>query len=251
MGLSGGIASGKSTVSRIIQDHGIPLIDLDEIARIVVRKNSPTLKRLVSEFGPTILNEDGTLNRGELGRLAFVSKDRTRALNRITHSAIRRVMVWRLIRLWLKGCQRVVVDTPLLIEAGLYKWCAEVVIVWWYVFGSNCSNDDQQLRRMLSRDRSKGIAEEDAKARLAAQMPLSKKIQYADVVIDNSVDASESSPPRLRAEVGRLIARWRHDSQRPLARVLWLLSWFVPPFGLLWGLIVTWIRAQRRVKRTE
>lgn len=133
MGLTGGIASGKSTVSRIIREHGIPLIDLDEIARTVVRKNSPTLKRLVIEFGPTILEADGTLNRAALGRLAFRNKESTRALNRITHSAIRRVMAWRLLCLWLTGCKRVVVDTPLLIEAGLYKWCAEVVIVWWYV----------------------------------------------------------------------------------------------------------------------
>ena len=133
MGLTCGIASGKSTVSRIIREHGIPLIDLDEIARTVVRKNSPTLKRLVIEFGPTILEADGTLNRAALGRLAFRNKESTRALNRITHSAIRRVMAWRLLCLWLTGCKRVVVDTPLLIEAGLYKWCAEVVIVWWYV----------------------------------------------------------------------------------------------------------------------
>ena len=119
MGLTGGIASGKSTVSRIIREHGIPLIDLDEIARTVVRKNSPTLKRLVIEFGPTILEADGTLNRAALGRLAFRNKESTRALNRITHSAIRRVMAWRLLCLWLTGCKRVVVDTPLLIEAGL------------------------------------------------------------------------------------------------------------------------------------
>lgn len=133
VGLSGGIASGKSTVSRILRENRIPLIDLDEIASLVVQKDSPTLKRLAADFGPSILNEDGTLNRGELGRLAFSSKERTRALNRITHSAIRRVLIWRLIRLWLSGAKRVVVDTPLLIEVGLYKWCAEVVIVWWYV----------------------------------------------------------------------------------------------------------------------
>lgn len=134
MGLTGGIASGKSTVSRIVREHGIPLIDLDEIARVVVQKNTPTLKRLVTEFGPSILQEDGSLNRAQLGRIAFYDKERTRTLNRITHSAIRRVMTWRLLRLWLTGCKRVVVDTPLLIEAGLYKWCAEVIIVWWYVF---------------------------------------------------------------------------------------------------------------------
>jgi len=137
VGLSGGIASGKSTVSRILQENQIPLIDLDVLARVVVQKGSPTLNKLVKEFGPTILNQDKSLNRAELGRLAFSSKDRTRALNKITHSAIRRALVWRLLQLWLTGTRRVVVDTPLLIEAGLYKWCAEIIIVRWYVIFSH------------------------------------------------------------------------------------------------------------------
>lgn len=133
VGLTGGIASGKSTVSRVLRENGVPLIDLDELARVVVRKGTSTLRQLVKEFGPTILHSDGTLNRPELGRLAFADKSRTRVLNRITHSAIRRAMVWRLLYYWLKGADRVVVDSPLLIEAGMYKWCAEVVVVWWYV----------------------------------------------------------------------------------------------------------------------
>lgn len=249
VGLSGGIASGKSTVSRILQENQIPLIDLDVLARVVVQKGSRTLQKLVKEFGPSILNPDQTLNRGELGRLAFANKERTRALNKITHSAIRRAMLWRLLRLWLTGAQRVVVDTPLLIEAGLYKWCAEVVIVRWYVPVSNVSDESQQLKRMLQRDEAKGLTEDDAKSRLAAQMPLSQKVAYADVVIDNGIEAKESSPPRLRAEVGKLVSRWRHESRRLSFTILWLLSWLVPPFGLLYGLVVTYIRAQRHKRR--
>ncbi|WFD21522.1 dephospho-CoA kinase [Malassezia equina] len=229
VGLSGGIASGKSTVSRILQENQIPLIDLDVLARVVVQKGSRTLQKLVKEFGPSILNPDQTLNRSELGRLAFANKERTRALNKITHSAIRRAMLWRLLRLWLTGAQRVVVDTPLLIEAGF--------------------DESQQLKRMLQRDEAKGLTEDDAKSRLAAQMPLSQKVSYADVVIDNCIEAKESSPPRLRAEVGKLVARWRHESRRLSFTILWLLSWLVPPFGLLYGLVVTYIRAQRQKRR--
>ncbi len=103
---------------------------------------------------------------------------------------------------------------------------------------------------MLLRDQAKGLTMDDAKARLNAQMPLAKKIPFADVVIDNSIDAAESSPPRLRAEVARVISRWRRESRRPMFVLLWLLCWLVPPVGLLWGLFVTWLRARKQAKRT-
>lgn len=103
---------------------------------------------------------------------------------------------------------------------------------------------------MLLRDQTKGLTLDDAKARLNAQMPLAKKIQYADVVIDNSIDAPESSPPRLRAEVARVISRWRRESRQPVLVLLWLLCWLVPPLGLLWGLFVTWLRARKQAQRT-
>lgn len=102
---------------------------------------------------------------------------------------------------------------------------------------------------MLSRDANKGLTESDARSRLAAQMALSQKVEYADVVIDNSIDATESSPPRLRAEVGKLLARWRRESRQPSFTLLWLLSWLVPPFGLLWGLLVTFMRSRARAQR--
>lgn len=91
---------------------------------------------------------------------------------------------------------------------------------------------------MLQRDAAKGITEEDARKRLGSQMPLSQKLLYADVVIDNSVTAADAVPPRLRGEVGHLCARWRREAREPLRRLLWLLSWIVPPFGLVYGLLV-------------
>ena len=139
IGLTGGIASGKSTVSKLFREHGIQVIDLDEIAHAVVQRGSPTLKRLVAAFGDEILNDDQTLNRAELGRRAFGNKEKTKLLNKITHGAIRRVLAFRLIKLWLTGARCVVVDTPLLIEAGLYQWCAMNVVVWWCVAISNAA----------------------------------------------------------------------------------------------------------------
>lgn len=109
------------------------MVDLDEIAVEVVKPGTPTPRRLAETFGTDILNEDRSLNRAELGRRAFGDKEKTKQLNQITHGAIRRVMLFRLIKLWLTGARCAVVDTPLLIEAGLYKWCAQTVVVWWYV----------------------------------------------------------------------------------------------------------------------
>ncbi|WFD29693.1 dephospho-CoA kinase [Malassezia sp. CBS 17886] len=245
VGLSGGIASGKSTVVRLLREQGIPLVDLDELARDVVEKGAPTLRRLEHAFGSCILNEDGTLNRAELGRIAFSDPARTKELNRITHAAIRRRLAWILVRLWLRGTRRVVVDTPLLIEAGLYKWCADVVLVW-------ASSESHQFARMMRRDgASKGLTEADARARLAAQHNLSAKLAYADIIVDNSVDADVVPSPHLRAQVGALVKRWRREDSQPLHVVLWLLCWICPPFGLLWGFIMARLRNARREQRLQ
>lgn len=138
VGLTGGIASGKSTVSSLLSSsHHIPLIDLDVLAREVVRPtdSSRTLQSLVREFGPEILREDGTLDRPALGRLCFgegaEKEGRRRKLNAITHRAIRRRMVWKLLVNWVRGEKVTVVDAPLLVEAGLWKWCGQAVLVWW------------------------------------------------------------------------------------------------------------------------
>ncbi|PWN50863.1 dephospho-CoA kinase [Violaceomyces palustris] len=133
VGLTGGIASGKSTVSKLISQHPskIPLIDLDVLARKVVEPGQPALKALVKEFGESILEEDGSLNRPALGRLVFGDEERRKILNRLTHGAIRRRMAWEILIHWIKGEKVVVVDTPLLVEAGMWKWCGEMVLVWW------------------------------------------------------------------------------------------------------------------------
>jgi dephospho-CoA kinase len=134
VGLTGGIASGKSTVSSLLQNkHHLPLIDLDLLAREVVRPtdSSRTLSKLVAHFGSGILQEDGTLDRPVLGRQVFRNEEERKVLNAITHRAIRKRMAWTLLWNWVRGVKVTVVDTPLLIEAGLWRWCGELVVVWW------------------------------------------------------------------------------------------------------------------------
>ncbi|ETS65295.1 dephospho- kinase [Moesziomyces aphidis] len=256
VGLTGGIASGKSTASYLISNHpaGIPIIDLDLLAREVVEPGQPALAALRSAFGATVINEsDGTLNRAELGRLAFATPEKTKVLNKITHGAIRRRMVWKLIGYWVRGYKVVVVDTPLLVEAGLWKFCGELVLVY-------CRRQDQ-LTRMLARDgRSKGLTEADAKQRLEAQLPLDDKLVYADTILDNSADLGDrlddhnelqapewtkglqkQTPLALRIQVDRMVARWV-DSYSGLGSLRWLLQWLMPPIGLLAGAWRAWGR---------
>lgn len=111
----------------------MPLIDLDILARQVVAPTDPSgaLQALVREFGDSILLPSGELDRPALGRLAFGDEAKRRALNRITHGAIRKRMAWVLLKEWMRGTRTVVVDVPLLVEAGLWKWCGEAVVVWW------------------------------------------------------------------------------------------------------------------------
>ncbi|CAD6885758.1 unnamed protein product [Tilletia laevis] len=254
VGLTGGIASGKSTVSQLLSEvHKIPLIDLDTLARAVVEPGTPALKAIVKHFGSTILKEDGTLDRPSLGRIVFNDPDQRKVLNRITHSAVRKRMAWLLFLFWIKGSKVVVVDAPLLVEAGLWTFCGEIVVVW-------CSPQDQ-LNRMISRDAANGLTEEDARSRLASQLPLEDKLPYADVILDNSsallagtgseattpvplsastsasANKSSRSSEALRAQVAELVQRWQRRTASIGGFTMWLLEWVLPPFAVAVGLM--------------
>lgn len=228
------------------EEHNIPLIDLDIVAREVVEPGTSTLKQLVQAFGQEVLQPDGTLDRPKLGRIAFGDESKRKILNKITHAAVRRRMAWLLIKYWMSGAKVVVVDTPLLVEAGLWQWCGQAVVVW-------CSKEDQ-LIRMLKRDSDKGLTEEDAKQRLAAQWDLDKKRPYADVILDNSKPLRAAGPSEqqddesLESQVARLVASWNRHYSGLFGAFWWLSEWLVPPFGIVMGILVG-LRRQNQVKR--
>ncbi|GAA6033582.1 hypothetical protein JCM8097_001468 [Rhodosporidiobolus ruineniae] len=232
VGLTGGIASGKSTVTALLQQHGLPVIDLDLLARRAVEPDSYALGRLVAHFGPSILREDGSLDREKLGGIVFNNADERKVLNSIVHPAVRRLLAWELVKAWLRGERVCVVDAPLLIEAGLWKMCGAIIVVY-------CS-EILQLKRLRERNSLK-LA--DAQARLAAQAPLSSKLVYADHVLDNSGPVSD-----LSAQVESVVAKLR---QR--AGWSWVVSWLVPPVGIVRGLLLVgwrlWIKGVGKEKR--
>jgi dephospho-CoA kinase len=133
IGLTGGIATGKSTVSTLLKASHIPVVDADVIAREVVEPGTHALAEIVREFGSEILKPDGTLDRPKLGSIIFSDEAKRKRLNAIVHPAVRRGMFWAVIRHWWHGEKVCVVDVPLLIESKLYPYVGRVVVVYWYV----------------------------------------------------------------------------------------------------------------------
>lgn len=180
IGLTGGIASGKSSVSEIWQRENVTIIDADKIARQVVRPGHIAYYLLRRRFGPEILHADGTIDRARLGNMIFSDPQLRVALNRRTHPFILLSMLSRLFTaVFLRWRSVVVLDTPLLFEgAALLPFCSRVVVVY--------CREEQQVGRMIARDGGKGLSEHDARARLASQIPLQEKTARAHLVIDNS-----------------------------------------------------------------
>ncbi|WP_284641100.1 dephospho-CoA kinase [Paenibacillus silviterrae] len=176
IGLTGGIACGKSTVASLLVQRGAFLVDADRIAREVVEPGSPVLSRVVERFGPDILLEDGSLHRKKLGEIIFENPAAREDLNGILHPPIRAMMREQMASLEAQHPDKlVVVDIPLLFESKLQHMVSEVMVV--YV------PREVQQERLMARD---GITREQAEKRIAAQMPIEEKKQLADIVIDNS-----------------------------------------------------------------
>jgi dephospho-CoA kinase len=182
IGLTGGIATGKSTVARMLVERGAALVDADQIAREIVEPGQPALQAIAERFGPGVLREDGTLNRKKLGEIVFADPAERKALEAITHPIIRARMRERMAALEAERPDRlVVVDVPLLYESGLESYFERVVVV--YV------PRDVQKQRLMERDK---LSETEAERRLEAQMPIEEKRRRADVVIDNSGTLEET-----------------------------------------------------------
>lgn len=191
IGLTGGIGSGKSTVANLLADAGLEIVDADRIAREVVEPGQPALAELAEAFGADILNADGTLNRGELARRAFVDPEHTGLLNSITHPRISAETTRRFAAAEAAGTRAVVYDMPLLIEQGLDAGMDLTVVV--------DVPAETRVQRLVAQ---RGMDENDARARIAAQISDERRRAAADVVLDNS-------GPReaLDAQVDELVER--------------------------------------------
>ncbi len=182
IGLTGGIASGKSTVSAYLVAMGAILIDADQIAREVVLPGSPALNKIQHIFGETVITAEGILNRKKLGELVFANESSRKQLEGILHPEIRTIMMQRMRLYEDENPERlVVVDVPLLYESNLASMFEMVLLV--YV------PREIQLDRLTRRD---GLSRGQAEERLAAQMPIDQKAQLADLVIDNSGTPEET-----------------------------------------------------------
>lgn len=174
IGLTGGIASGKSTVAKILAECGAAVIDADLLAREVVMPGTPAHAAIVAAFGAGILSPDRTIDRKALGHIVFADPDARSRLESITHPAIRRKAEEKLAELQMRGTPVVFYMAPLLIEAGATSRVDEIWVVY--------ADRETQLDRLMRRD---GIGRDEALQRLAAQMPMDEKKTYGTVVIDN------------------------------------------------------------------
>jgi dephospho-CoA kinase len=182
IGLTGGIACGKSTVSRLLASRGAIIIDADLLAREVVKPGAPALAEVVRVFGHDMLHEDGTLNRKQLGKVVFDSEAKRKRLEELLHPAIIQLLQERMAEAErLQPDKLVVADVPLLYEAQMEDMFQEVMVV--------AASRDVQLERLMQRDKLSG---EEAEQRIDAQMPLEWKKEWADTVIDNSGTPEET-----------------------------------------------------------
>lgn len=190
IGLTGGIGSGKSTVAAMLSETGYTIVDADKIAREIMEPGSPVLDEVAAVFGADLIRDDGTLDRAGLARRAFTSEEETAKLNAITHPAIRAHAERQFAAAEARGDQVVVYDMPLLVEQGLHEDMDLTVVV--------DVDAEERVRRLVS---SRGLVEDDARARIARQLDDATRRAAADVIIDNNGPKSELAP-----QVARLVA---------------------------------------------
>ncbi len=192
IGLTGGIASGKSTVSKMLVDLGIPVIDADIEARLAVEQGETAYNDIVRYFGQEILSPNGNINREKLGSIVFHDEEKRKALNSFVHPAVRARMLARVEDAKKTGEKAIVLDIPLLIEGNLQYMADKILLV--YV------NEETQLQRLMERNQ---FSEEEALARMNSQMPIDEKIKHADKIIDNNGTIAET-----KQQLMQILAEW-------------------------------------------
>lgn len=189
IGLTGGIATGKSTVAAIMKAHGVAVIQADDISKQMVSPGTPALKQIETRFGTEMINPDGSLNRKKLGATVFNDTEKRTLLNNILHPLIIEEVFQTVQRLEKAGTVSVIAaDIPLLFECGLQKNFDVTLVV--------TADMETRLKRIMQRD---GLSKMQAQKRIDAQMSCSEKVKQADYVIDNSGGLDTLSEKTLEA----------------------------------------------------
>ncbi|MBT2726986.1 dephospho-CoA kinase [Bacillus sp. ISL-75] len=186
IGLTGGIASGKSTVSNFFKEMDVTVVDADIESRLAVMKGESAYFKIIEEFGRDILLEDGEIDRQKLGAIIFHHAEKRQILNEIVHPEVRKRMRDQVDQAIKNSEEVVVLDIPLLFESKLTYMVDKTLLV--YV------DDETQLKRLIERN---NLSVEDAEARIRSQMSLSEKIKLADAVIDNNGSIADTKKQLL------------------------------------------------------
>lgn len=192
IGLTGGIASGKSTVSKLFQKRGFTIIDADDAARKVVEVGKEAYEKIVHHFGKEILQADGAIDRKKLGAIIFHNKEKRLLLNSIVHPAVRKQMNDCKAAALADGKQTILMDIPLLFESNLTDMVDRTIVV--YV------DEHIQLQRLMNRNQ---LSKAEAAARISSQLPLQEKKTMANAVINNNRTIKETE-----IQLDQLIKKW-------------------------------------------
>lgn len=197
IGLTGGIASGKSTVSQMIKEQGIRVVDADVISKEAVGKGTPALHHIVQTFGEGVLLPNGELDRQQLGAIIFSNEEKRKQLNAIVHPEVRKEM----LRQRDEGINSretfVVLDIPLLFESQLESLVDRIIVVY--------TTPELQLSRLMNRN---DLSEEEALNRIHSQQPLEEKCKKADHVIENTQDLAF-----IRKQLQNILNEWEHTDK--------------------------------------
>jgi dephospho-CoA kinase len=196
LGLTGGIASGKSAVAAMLREMGFAVLDADTLAHRLTEPGLPAYDEVVREFGPTILGANKRIDRAKLAAVVFADRAKLDRLNAIVHPRVEDALMHQLDE-WARNGRRdaAFVEAALLVEAGYQKKLDGLVVVW--------SRPEQQLERL----RSRGLSEEEARRRIAAQLPVAEKLRYATEKIDCSGSLDDT-----RRQVEALAAKLRKQN---------------------------------------
>lgn len=197
IGLTGGIASGKSTVSQMIKEKGIRVVDADIIAKEAVSKGSAALHQIVQTFGEEVLLPNGELNRQQLGAIIFSDEEKRKKLNAIVHPEVRKEMLEQRDEGVSNNETFVVLDIPLLFESKLEGLVDRIIVVY--------TTPELQLSRLMIRN---DLSEEEALNRIHSQQPLEEKCQKADRVIENTKDLAF-----MRKQLENILNEWEHTDK--------------------------------------